>query len=93
MNNTADIPALTPNMVDHFKAFGPIDLHPVRITRDVKSRAGNLMISKGSVTWANFITDEYGSPDYVSVWTPDHYAGIKSSSVSLKAIKKIDIAA
>jgi hypothetical protein len=92
---TIAIPPLTPEMIEQFAAFTPKpDLRPVRITRDIKTRAGNLLIGKGTVTWANFARDEYGSPSFVSVWTADtHYAGCKSSSVNLSAIEQLDTAA
>ena len=89
------IPPLTPEMIEQFAAFTPKpDLRPVRITRDIKSRAGNLLIGKGTVTWANFARDEYGSPSFVSVWTADtQYASCKSSSVSVTAIEQLDAVA
>ena len=82
----------TPEMVEHFRAFGPVDLKLVRITRDIKSRAGNILIGKGTVTWANFAPPDFEpTPGFVSVWTADtHYAGVDSSSVPITAVELLD---
>jgi hypothetical protein len=82
----------TPDMLAQFEAFGPVDMRPVRIKRDIKTRAGNILIAEGTVTWANFAPPDFEpTPGFVSVWTADtHYAGCKSSSVPITAVETLD---
>jgi hypothetical protein len=42
-----DGPELTDRMREHFAAFAPLDLHRVRVLRDVKRRSGNVIAPAG----------------------------------------------
>jgi hypothetical protein len=71
-------PAITSEMMDQFLAFGVTHIYPVTITTDIKTTLGNVLAFAGELTWGGFDGHASGS---VMIWTPNHYAGCKSSSV------------
>ena len=88
MTATTLIPLPTIEMVTQFRAFGPVDLNPALCTKDVLSKAGNVILPEGAITWANGNIYE---TDFVSVWTADtHYAGVKSSTVPSIHLSMVD---
>lgn len=83
MNNNVIRPNLTPEVVDQLRAFNEGEIFAVVIVKDVKTRAGNILIGKGHQTWG--MRNEYGG---MTVWTGHtHYAGVKSSSVRPNSVK------
>lgn len=81
--------APSPAVIDQFSAFGHRVLHRVTVVRDIKSRCGNYLARKGEVTWGALDGDGFmaPSPGHICIWTPGHYAGVKSSTVRLSAVK------
>ena len=80
-NTTTERPALTTDDIDQLTAFGGgPEVYPVRILRDVRTEAGNLIAREGARTWAVLGADEV-SPGFLTILTPEHYAGVRSSTV------------
>lgn len=62
--------------------FGTGERRTVKLVRDLKSPAGNLIAAAGTITYAWDDRDagdpRLGTPsDSVSIWTPDHYANVE----------------
>ena len=85
-----DLPAVTPEMRVHFKAFGHTELFPVLITHTVATELGNILVEEGTATWGARNTDPEMSHGSISVWTKDtHYAGISTSSIKASSYVRL----
>jgi hypothetical protein len=79
-STTTTRPALSNEDRAQFDAFGVTVVYPVTVTRDIKTRAGNVLARKGEKTWGGL--DAIEAHGTVMILTPHHYAGCKSSSVN-----------